>query len=347
MLMRAICAVLAAVAFLTSSVSGEDQKIKGNYYGSGVKAMTVSNFGIPGQFPVVTNMDSNQNKCDKNGQQSFDGGVSPLEEGISWHFRGPIILKQFAAYTITATSSKRSIKPGFQERRHGHSQYHRRGQADQDTPKAVDGDNNQKRDVCRMVTATIDGKVESWMNTYKCTTAPAAPAVQAQNAKNVNGNGSNKTITVTVTVSAATTKTSTTSTLSNNETSTAASALSSSTLVSTTVFRTTTSSNTVTVTDSTSSLSASSSSQSAASSQSTSLSSSQDTPGSQTSSASSSQVSSNPSQNSLVNSAQPSAIAPVSGTWIRQSYYNADQQIADGLVFLNQRGGGNGSGVFD
>lgn len=34
------------------------------------------------------------------------------------------------------------------------------------------------------------------------------------------------------------------------------------------------------------------------------------------------------------------------GTWGRQAYYNAEQGVADGLVFLNNMGG-QGSGVFD
>jgi Putative TOS1-like glycosyl hydrolase (DUF2401) len=46
----------------------------------------------------------------------------------------------------------------------------------------------------------------------------------------------------------------------------------------------------------------------------------------------------------------PKAVTPTTnagnGQWGRQAYYNAEQQIADGLTFLNNMGG-QGSGVFD
>lgn len=35
-----------------------------------------------------------------------------------------------------------------------------------------------------------------------------------------------------------------------------------------------------------------------------------------------------------------------SGSWARQAYYDAEKQTAQGLVFMNHRGG-QGSGVFD
>lgn len=35
-----------------------------------------------------------------------------------------------------------------------------------------------------------------------------------------------------------------------------------------------------------------------------------------------------------------------SGTWEQSAYYNADQQVANGLTFLNHHGG-DGSGSFD
>ena len=52
-----------------------------------------------------------------------------------------------------------------------------------------------------------------------------------------------------------------------------------------------------------------------------------------------------PSSASAAASAMPSMNAG-SGHYGRQAYYNADNQTADGLVFLNHNGG-QGSGVFD
>ncbi len=48
---------------------------------------------------------------------------------------------------------------------------------------------------------------------------------------------------------------------------------------------------------------------------------------------------------SVAESATPSVNAG-SGNWGRQAYYDAANQTADGLVFLNHNGG-QGSGVFD
>jgi Putative TOS1-like glycosyl hydrolase (DUF2401) len=55
-------------------------------------------------------------------------------------------------------------------------------------------------------------------------------------------------------------------------------------------------------------------------------------------------------ENQAANSAAPKAATPTmnagNGQWGRQAYYNAEQQTADGLTFLNNMGG-QGSGVFD
>lgn len=45
-------------------------------------------------------------------------------------------------------------------------------------------------------------------------------------------------------------------------------------------------------------------------------------------------------------SSSPGADNSNSGTWEQSAYYNADQQFANGLVFLNNNGG-DGSGTFD
>lgn len=77
---------------------------------------------------------------------------------ISLHFRGPLILKQFAAYIPTQTTPKK--------------RYHRNDHAD-----FVEGQ-KLKRAVGEKVTATINGEVVSWTNQYDggAQAAPAAPA---------------------------------------------------------------------------------------------------------------------------------------------------------------------------
>ena len=87
-------------------------------------------------------------------------------------FRGPIKLAQIAVYSMgSSTSKKRSPRANLHHRRHGHQHFHEH--------------NEKKRDVGSIVTATIDGKVETWANTYTGATpaaaAPAAPAAEGAN----------------------------------------------------------------------------------------------------------------------------------------------------------------------
>jgi Putative TOS1-like glycosyl hydrolase (DUF2401) len=61
-------------------------------------------------------------------------------------------------------------------------------------------------------------------------------------------------------------------------------------------------------------------------------------------------VAADPAGQPAASQAAPKAAIPTmnagNGQWGRQAYYNADQQTADGLTFLNSMGG-QGSGVFD
>jgi hypothetical protein len=77
---------------------------------------------------------------------------------ISLHFRGPLVLRQFAAYTPTQGTSKRT-------RRNDHADF-------------VE-DQKYKRTVGDKVIATINGQVVSWINQYDggASTTPAAPTV--------------------------------------------------------------------------------------------------------------------------------------------------------------------------
>ena len=76
-------------------------------------------------------------------------------------FRGPAKSEQFAVYKQTAGKKKRGLRPSPMERRRGHQHFH-------DQMK-------HKRAVGEKVTAIIDGKEVSWINTYDGS-APAAPA---------------------------------------------------------------------------------------------------------------------------------------------------------------------------
>lgn len=83
------------------------------------------------------------------------------------HFRGPIQLKQFAVYTLPASSStKRSAKRDVHARRHTHLHAHGHQHHAREAVPAL-GD---------VVTATIDGLVQTWLNDWsgQATSAPVA-----------------------------------------------------------------------------------------------------------------------------------------------------------------------------
>ncbi|KAJ9610559.1 target of Sbf [Cladophialophora chaetospira] len=211
---------------------------KGNWYCSAVQAISYSNFGTPGKYQKVATMGSS-GECDF-AAQSYSGGMAPMDEEVSWHFRGPIQLKQFAFYTAGSGNSKRSTNSNPHQRRYAHKHLHNPGPPNIDDGK--EEHQEHRRGVGDWVTATINGEVVSWQNQYTGGAA-ATPAPAA------NNDGGQRVA---------------------------------------------------------------------------------------------------PGSASAAYSAPPPAASmnAGSGNWGRQSYYNAEQGTADGLVFLNYHGG-EGSGVFD
>jgi hypothetical protein len=119
----------------------------GNWYCQPVKGIQYSNVGGSGSYNKVTSMGGGA--C---GSQplAYTGPLAPFDEEVSLHFRGPLQLKQFAAYTTGSSSKKREVYHP-RDRRHAHEQFHKR--------KA-----EEKR--ADIVTAVIDGKTATWENNY-------------------------------------------------------------------------------------------------------------------------------------------------------------------------------------
>ncbi|KAK5467509.1 target of Sbf [Exophiala xenobiotica] len=119
----------------------------GNYYCSQIDAISYSNFGTAGQYQRVTNMDS-QGQCDFS-PTSYGGGMAPFDDEVSWHFRGPIQLKQFAYYTLgssqSTTKSKRSYHPSPHLGRYAHQHFHQSKRDAQDRELAAATNNKEKR----------------------------------------------------------------------------------------------------------------------------------------------------------------------------------------------------------
>ena len=86
---------------------------------------------------------------------------------VSWHFRGPLHLKQFAFYTPGSSTTKRGLRPTPHERRYGKDlagRQHQHGNAHK--RKHLDANYEIvpiiKRDPQQYVTAVINGQTVSW-----------------------------------------------------------------------------------------------------------------------------------------------------------------------------------------
>jgi hypothetical protein len=101
--------------------------------------------------------------------------MSPLDEDLSFHIRGPAQLKQFAVYVPGVSNSKLARRsPHADAVKHGHQHFHAKRSAE--TPAPVAARDAAPQDY---ITATINGQVVSWPNEqYQAAPTPAAaPAV--------------------------------------------------------------------------------------------------------------------------------------------------------------------------
>ena len=95
------------------------------------------------------------------------------------HFRGPLVLKQFAVYTPSASPSKTESK--LKRSAHfRHQQFHENKRRAHERAARAD----EKRQVGATVTATINGKEVTWVNEYEGSgradmSVPAAPSPAA------------------------------------------------------------------------------------------------------------------------------------------------------------------------
>ncbi|QPG75597.1 hypothetical protein FOA43_002954 [Brettanomyces nanus] len=91
---------------VTSKVSADCSYVDGNYYCSQAEAIDYEGIGFSGSYSDVTNMDETSCECSQS-SVSFSGTMSPLDEELSVHFRGPLKLAQFGVYyPASSTSAK-------------------------------------------------------------------------------------------------------------------------------------------------------------------------------------------------------------------------------------------------
>ena len=94
---------------------------------------------------------------------------------VSWHFRGPLQLKQFAFYFPDSEARELNVRQTLMQRRHGHQHLRARDKELEEVQE-----NHivaEKRAIGDTVIATINGQVLSWKNEYAGPgTAPTSAA---------------------------------------------------------------------------------------------------------------------------------------------------------------------------
>ncbi|KAI9776485.1 MAG: target of Sbf [Candelina submexicana] len=182
-----------------------------NWYCAPVKAITYQGVGTSGSYKKVTSM-TEEGQC-QFADHAFSGGMAPLSEEVSIHFRGPLKLKQLAVYT-KGSSQKRDVPEGH-HRRHGHQHFHEHGKEVREIQeraeereiqelKARAEEEMAKRGDCDPITATWkDGTPMTWANTAPgCGATPASGGYQ-QGDKKQAANGAPAAVQVTSSASAA------------------------------------------------------------------------------------------------------------------------------------------------
>ena len=130
-------------------------------------------------------MDPNSGSCSSTAR-GYSGNLSPMNEEISIHIRGPTILKRFAAYTPGSSGSSKKSKRSEPAGHHAHGHMHQH----------LHNKRHEKRNVGDIAVATINGIVQSWTNMYDggasspATSAPAAPAYSAPPSSDSSSGGS-------------------------------------------------------------------------------------------------------------------------------------------------------------
>ncbi|KAK9365644.1 putative TOS1-like glycosyl hydrolase-domain-containing protein [Lipomyces kononenkoae] len=289
-------------------------QLGGNTYCDPVSALSFDNVGFSGSYDEVTSMDNCN--CQKT-SASFSGPLAPMNEDISLHFRGPVQILQVAVYSAddqssSSTGAKIKKRNGHHVHEHQHAVRHAKRDVDVVTEVVT---------VYETVYYNPDGTTSSVLNTA----APTDGATTVAIADNVvPADSTALASTSTVVNTAAPTYGAPSVAIADNAVP-AGSASSASTFV-VSVTEGATASSTAVASGSSSTAAASSSSSPASTSSSSS-----------TASTSGSSVSSAPSSSSSASS---------TASWTRFAYYNSQQGAANGLTFLNNMGGTNGSGTW-
>ncbi|KAL9103223.1 MAG: hypothetical protein Q9163_001710 [Psora crenata] len=163
--------------YAQACAAGSAKEILGNWYCSEVQAITYSNFPGHGYYNRVTHMDAETGECTSQ-TYHYSGSMSPLNEELSLHIRGPTWLKQVAVYTLDDAllgKKKRDVEaPRLHQRVHSlHQNLHNGNKR----AKRNQEDEAEKRALGDVVKVTMDGRLVSWTNDYAGNAAPTSGAL--------------------------------------------------------------------------------------------------------------------------------------------------------------------------
>ncbi|SCU88159.1 LAFA_0E11078g1_1 [Lachancea sp. 'fantastica'] len=117
--MKLLHSALATALSLAPLVAASCDFVGGNYYCSKTDAVVYQNVGYSGSYMDVTNIDESSCSCEQE-SVSFEGSLSPLDEELSVHFRGPLELLQFGVYYPSSGSLKKREDCDVATRHHDH-----------------------------------------------------------------------------------------------------------------------------------------------------------------------------------------------------------------------------------
>ncbi|KAI5467321.1 putative TOS1-like glycosyl hydrolase-domain-containing protein [Mariannaea sp. PMI_226] len=147
---------------LTQTCTGKAVDEGGNWFCGAVNEIVYEGFLQSGSYKAVTSM-TDSGEC-LTEEKAYGGPLSPLDEGLSIHVRGPINFKQFAVFHL-ASDRKRDLDPSphVYARRHGHEHFHEQ----------------RKKKRADWIVATIDNQVVSWPKDFKNFLGPQTSTADA------------------------------------------------------------------------------------------------------------------------------------------------------------------------
>ncbi|RLV84663.1 Protein TOS1 [Meyerozyma sp. JA9] len=146
--------ILSAILASISTVHAACQQVDGNYYCSQTSKVYFEGVGFSGSYQDVTSMDESSGKCTQE-TYDFSGNLSPLNEELSVHFRGPLKLLQFGVYYPASGSNNKREDDEECVTQHVHHKHKRATQVVEVTQTVfVDGNGNTQTSQVAVPTST-------------------------------------------------------------------------------------------------------------------------------------------------------------------------------------------------